>query len=250
MEILIYGDGSFHQEMGLGAWAFRIPALGVDQCGVGPGKSSGRFEVLAILHGIETALTLDSSSGELCGITDCSEVTALAAELAAPNGGSLKSGVDKADLLPRLQHVLGTGRVTIQPLQTPAHDHHLCHLAAGRRLREEVQKNPILRYRVALDREYRRLRDLTEELQKLERRALELDIDLAVRRIQVQSLEKALLDLEQRPLEVAAGLPSKSNTGATAAVPLDDKRAACMGTGYSLQLPGPSPAGSLHSLDS
>jgi hypothetical protein len=210
MEILIYGDGTFHQELGIGAWAFRVPALGLEQTGIGPGKNSGRFEVLAILHGIEAALSVESS-GELRGITDCSEVTALAAKLARPHAGngSLKGGIDKGDLLPRLQLVLGTGRVIIQPLQEPALDHHLCHLAAGHRLREEIDNNPILRHRVALAREKMRIRQLMDERKKLEQRALELDVDMAVRRVQVQFLEKAILDLEQRPLESAAAKPSK-----------------------------------------
>jgi hypothetical protein len=163
-------------------------------------------------------LTLDLSGAELRGITDCSEVTGLATKLANTNGvtGSPKRGVDKEDLLPRLRRVLETGRVTIQLLQAPNLDHHLCHLAAGRQLREEVEKNPLLRYRVALGREQARLRQLTDERVKLEGRILELDVDTAVRRIQVEFLEKAILDLEQQSREPAAGKPSNKSAGSVA----------------------------------
>ena len=99
-----------------------------------------------------------------------------------------------------------TGRVTIPRLKEPALDHHLCHLAAGRRLVEEVDKNPILCYRLALGREQTRLRHLTEKRQKLERRALELDVDMAIRRIQVQSLEEAIIDLGQTATEEACAI--------------------------------------------
>jgi len=102
MQIFVYGDGTFHQELGLGAWAFRIPTLNLEQTGVGPGKNSGRFEILAMLHGLETALH-ESVDLELCGISDCPEVSELAAKLAKlakGNGsnGAIKCSTDKLDL--------------------------------------------------------------------------------------------------------------------------------------------------------
>ena len=95
--------------------------------------------------------------------------------------------------------------MTIQLQAGPNVDHHLCHLAAARRQREEVANNPILRYRVALVRERARLGALAVEREKLERRALELDVDIAVRRVQVGFLETAILDLERQAGEQCRG---------------------------------------------
>jgi hypothetical protein len=57
--IWIYGDGSFHNEIGVGAWAFRVAEFGLNRAAVEAGSGIEVFEFAALLRGIEAVRALD-----------------------------------------------------------------------------------------------------------------------------------------------------------------------------------------------
>lgn len=62
--IALYADGSFSQEVAVGAWAFKAPDLNMEGAGSGDGKTAARFEFLGVLEGLE-AVAAAANSGVL-----------------------------------------------------------------------------------------------------------------------------------------------------------------------------------------
>src|SRR5581483_7845771 len=53
--VKVYADGSFYKQFNLGAWAYRVPVLGLAESGVGSGHSSKHFELQAAVLAISAA---------------------------------------------------------------------------------------------------------------------------------------------------------------------------------------------------
>ncbi len=194
MEVEVYSDGTFDDRLGLGAWCFRIPVLNAEGAGIAPGKNSGVFEVLGTLNGVEAALASSPLEAQIQAWTDCDEVVDFVKMILR---GNLKYGPDKAVLIPRLQQVLQTGRVRIERLRRAHSEHRLCHHGAARRLKQEIERNQVLRCRSALAEERTHLQTLVRERRQLEDQLLNLNVDIGVRQVQVDALEHALLLAEE-----------------------------------------------------
>ena len=74
--IALYADGSFCQEVGVGAWAFRIPAMNLEDAGSSEGHTTTRFEFLGVLHGLESLAATDTSGCPVHVFSDCESTVA------------------------------------------------------------------------------------------------------------------------------------------------------------------------------
>lgn len=191
--ILLDADGSFSNEVGLGAWAFKAPSLNIEGVGSSPGKSVQRFEFLAVLQGLEAVIDVDDSGLPIHVFSDCDATGAAVERLAA--GLPLKHPqkyADRADLLPRLQFVLSRREVRTTRFGLGRLEHQACHRAAAAKLRQEVEGNPRLQHELALRRNRARLDQLAKQrwavLGNLER----LDEELSVVHLEIEALELSL----------------------------------------------------------
>src|ERR1051325_230165 len=136
MEIQLFADGSYSPEVGVGSWAFRIPTLGLEGVGVEAGKTSGRFEALAVLNGLEGAHSLGLRA-TVRVLTDSEEVVTFVARLVGLTGASLpaKAAKGKVDLVRRFQDAICDRRVAVTKYSGGSSmDHQWCHKSARRAL--------------------------------------------------------------------------------------------------------------------
>ena len=65
----VFADGSYYHEIGVGAWAFRIPAFDLLVADAGRGPSNTHFELLGAVFGLEAAVAQGARTLTL--FTDC-----------------------------------------------------------------------------------------------------------------------------------------------------------------------------------
>jgi ribonuclease HI len=199
-EIVLYADGSFSCEVGVGAWAFTASALNLEGVGSSEGTTVTRFEFLAVLHGLEAVAAVDKSGLPVHVISDCDSTVAavkrLAARLPLKNPAKYQ---DRADLIPRLKAVLAERPVQVTRYSGGRLEHKACHRNARRKLREEVNKNPnknpMVRHHVTLTRLQFLLSGLTAERGTVLRRLEKLDEEISLAQLDIAAVELAMRKL-------------------------------------------------------
>jgi ribonuclease HI len=164
VEIEVYADGFYNHEIRLGAWAFKIPKLNLEGVGSSEGETAARFELLAVLNGLEAVLNADRSGAPIHLFTDCESAVSAIGRLSA--GLQLRKPekyADRADLMPRLLAVLARRRVYVTRVGVRPVEHQDCHRNALRKLRQELAKDPRMQHRVALQRKHARMAQLLGE---------------------------------------------------------------------------------------
>ena len=187
--IELYADGSFCQEVGVGAWAFRIPAMNLEDAGSSEGRTATRFEFLGVLRGLEVLTATDTSGCPVHVFTDCEST--LAAILRINKGEDLqniKKYEDRIDLLPRLRAVIAARRVEVALYTGGSLDHQDCHRRARQRLREEIGLDERRQHHMALTRQRSRLTQLIEERGALIHRLGKLDEEISIAQVHAEAL--------------------------------------------------------------
>ena len=194
--IELYADGSFCRELGLGAWAFSVPSLGLLRTGSSQGSTPARFELLAVLNGLEELLEIGRSDQMLNVFCDCEATIALINRLR--DGQPLKESgkcEDRIDLLPRLATILSRRMVCAARCAQKSLDHQTCHRQALGRLREEITRDPSAPYRLALARQRMHLDGLAKEREPLLKRLSVIDEELSMAQAQVEALKAYLEEM-------------------------------------------------------
>ena len=188
--IELYADGSFCHELCIGAWAFSIPRLDIIRSGSSEGSTSTRFELLAVLYGLEEILSVDTSEAPLHVFSDCDSTVAVLNRLR--DGKRLEKPAryeDRADLLPRLAGVFERRLVSVTRHTGRNLHHQVCHRNARERLREEIAREPKAGYRLALMRQCARHVQLTKDREEILNRLAAVDEEIDVVRPQIEALE-------------------------------------------------------------
>jgi ribonuclease HI len=188
--IALYADGSFSQEVAVGAWAFKAPELNLEGAGSGDGKTVTQFEFLGVLEGLEAVAAADQSGLPIHVFSDCNSTVADINFLR--KGEPFKKPeryADRADLVPRLQAVLAVRQVHVTRYTGGSLHHQDCHRKAHRLLRERVDHDPKTLHRLALKRQRSRLSQLIGERQSSLNRLAKLDEEVSILQLQVAALE-------------------------------------------------------------
>jgi ribonuclease HI len=223
--IALYADGSYSAEFGLGAWAFLVPALKLEGVGSSAGETITRFELLAVVHGLEAIVDAD-----LCGssaihvYSDCESTVSLIEHLVAALPLKRPERYqDRVDLLPRLEAVLAHRQLRVTKYGSGKVEHGTCHRNALRRLREEVNADPRIRHRVILARHESRLARLAEERGTLLTRLEEIEEENTMLSLEIAGIRLAAgaAGLEEVAVEAgsaAAGRPKTGKTGVSGGI--------------------------------
>jgi ribonuclease HI len=201
VEIEVYADGSFDDELGLGAWAFKIPRLRLEAVGSSEGKTTTRFEFLAVINGIEAVVGAEHSGLPIHVYTDCESTVSVIDRLRA--GMKLRKPekyADRVDLLPRLEAVLAQRTVLVTRIGLDPLEHQDCHRNALSRLRQELSKDPRMQHRVALRRARTRMAQLLRERRGLLVRLDKVEQEVSILSVEIEALESSLHESE--PAEV------------------------------------------------
>jgi ribonuclease HI len=229
--IALYADGSFSYEAGVGAWAFKVPQLNLEGEGSTGGKTVTRFEFLAVLEGLEAVAAADKSRSPIQVFSDCdSTVAAINSLTRCEPLKKPERYTDRADLLPRLQAVLAVHPVDVTRYAGGSLHHQDCHAKAHRRLRREIDCNPISLHRLALSRGRLRLSQLLGDRESILKRLAKLDEDVSVLQLQVASLELSLRLTDFDPgKQIAASEPVLEALPAELSLPSADSTSGCSG---------------------
>jgi hypothetical protein len=93
--IALYDNDSFCQEVGAGAWAFRIPAMNLEDAGNSVGGTATRFEFLGVLHGLDSLAAADTSGCPVHVFSDWESTVSLRSSKSIKTGISRTSGNTK-----------------------------------------------------------------------------------------------------------------------------------------------------------
>jgi ribonuclease HI len=194
VEIELYADGSSNDELGLGAWAFKVPKLNLEGVGSSEGKTTARFELLAVLNGIEAVVAAEQSGSAIHVFTDCESTVSAINRLGA--GLELRKPekyADRADLLPRLEALLLQRSVRVTRVGVGPIEHQDCHRRALSRLRQELAKDTRMQHRLALRRQRSRMAQLLVERGGLVNRLEKIEEEITLVAVEIDALESSLL---------------------------------------------------------
>jgi ribonuclease HI len=200
----------------MGSWAFRIPALQLDCVGVESGKTSGRFEALAVLNGLEAVHSLDLSA-TVRVFTDSEEVVVFLSRIVGLSGSATlpaKAAKGKTDLVRRFQDAICDRRVAVTKYSGGGIDHQWCHRSARQALHEAIEHDPVLQHGIATRRVRTKLDSLVRKRAALEKRLCGVEDGISVAR-----LELAALQLAVGRSEIEGGGGTRSET--TREIPFD-----------------------------
>src|SRR5260370_22178228 len=111
-DLNLYGDGSFYEQLGLGAWAYRIPTLGIGGVGVEPGSYVECFEFAAVVAGVEAVASIDATERPIHIHTDSEFVLILLKHLTDAVPLPSRSRFERArELFMRVSASIGAPRV-------------------------------------------------------------------------------------------------------------------------------------------
>jgi ribonuclease HI len=212
VEIEVYADGSFNEELGLGAWAFKIPKLRLEEVGSSEGKTTTRFEFLGVLNAIEAVIAAEHSGMPIHVFTDCESTVSAIDRLRAGMGLRKPAKyADRADLLPRLEAVLARRTVLVTRVGVGPLEHQDCHRNALSKLRQELAKDPRMQRQVALRRQHVRMAQLLSERNGLLTRLDTVEQEISVRAVEIEALESSLLHLGMPAATAPTGSDSRAD---------------------------------------
>jgi ribonuclease HI len=191
-EITIYGDGSYQQQIGLGAWAYSVPSLRLKDASVETATTVEHFEIMAALSGIRRALDVDYTARCFRVHTD-SEFT-LQFLRHASKGVALppsKTFARVASLYALAIELSAQRRILPTKVNSVNREHRDCHRRAGKVVREALANNPGLAWKVAFRKEEDRLQTIAKEQDSLQRQLDALEDESILIRVRLQSLNSS-----------------------------------------------------------
>ena len=103
--IIVFGDGSFSSRLGAGASAWQVPGFGARGSWCDVGEDNNRFEMLAIVMGLEFVFDVDNTDRPIELLTDSDYVVRLFRSM-GPNAvdGSRPKSEKVLDLVQRAEN--------------------------------------------------------------------------------------------------------------------------------------------------
>jgi ribonuclease HI len=135
--VALYADASFAHEVGIGCWAFAVPAFPVHGAGIEPAPSCNRLELAGVVRGIANVVGVDRSGRALRVFTDSDFVIGLMAHVVKRVPMPDKKGYRPVADLYAEACDLTTGR-RVDTVQRPVGDPH--HAGCDRRAREGLRR--------------------------------------------------------------------------------------------------------------
>ena len=180
-EVAVFADASASDVLGIGSWAYSIPAFDVSGVGIDHGGHIERYELAGAVGGIEAAASIDASTRPIHVHTDSDFVLAVLKRLAETAELLPRRSYDRVrDLIQRASTALGPRILSFSRCNGDSADYQRCHLAALSRIRFHIQNNVLLRRELALKREEQKLSVLLKRRIQLEKQLQILDQELAI----------------------------------------------------------------------
>jgi len=151
--VKVYADGSFYKQFNLGAWAYRVPVLGLAESGVGSGHSSKHFELQAAVLAISAADRALGGGSAIHLFSDCSFTMRWIAELNERLAGKRhpkRFPQTEEGILGDLFAIMRRRRVRCRRANPTTPEHLRCHTEARRHLRAVINEHPDLRLKYLL----------------------------------------------------------------------------------------------------
>jgi len=192
-ELNLYGDGSFCPELGLGAWAYRVPSLGIAGVGVECGSDAGFFEFAAVVAGIEAVAAVDITARPIHVHTDSEFVWRLLVHMAdgAPLPSRSRFEPIRA-LYSRVAESSGARRVVRPKRKARRKEVRECHLDARQSLKGHIRASDTLTRALNEQREKQELAALTKHREQLDRRVEDLQEERRLCDLRVQTITQRL----------------------------------------------------------
>ena len=180
-EVAVFADASASDDLGIGSWAYSIPAFDVSGAGIDHGGHIERYELAGAVSGIEAAASIDASTRPIHVHTDSDFVLAVLKRLAETAELPPRRSYDRVrDLIQRASTALGPRILSFSRCNGDSADHQRCHLAALSKIRFHIQNDVLLRRDLALKREEQKLSRLLTRRIQLEKQLQTLDLELAI----------------------------------------------------------------------
>jgi ribonuclease HI len=182
----LYADASFASEVGIGCWAYAVPAFSLSKTGVETGCSNNRLEFAAVVAALADATTIDQTGRPLEVNTDSEFVVGLMGHAARRvRLPERKSYAPVADLYARVCDIVGDRTVTVVRRADRDPVHALCDQLARQELRRQCthpeRARTVLRKRAEARRAgiLTEIRNVERLRRRLEDRLLSCEIEIA-----------------------------------------------------------------------
>jgi ribonuclease HI len=180
-EVAVFADASASDHLGIGSWAYSIPAFDVCGAGIDSGGHIERYELAGAVSGIEAAASIDGSNRPIHVHTDSDFVLAVLKHLAENAELPARRSYDRVrDLIQRASTAMGRRILSFTRCNGDSADHQRCHLAALSEIRWHIQNDVRLRRDLAIKREQQKLSGLLKRRIQLEKQLQALDLELAI----------------------------------------------------------------------
>jgi hypothetical protein len=179
----------------IGAWAYRVPAFGIQRTGIERGDHIERFELTAVLEGVEMLAAVDHSARPIHVHTDSSFVMTVLKHAVQDRELPSRRSYDRVrDLFVRGVSTLRARVWDFSLCNGDSLDHRFCHAEAQRAIREHVRGNLPLARQGVIKREEQSLKRLLSEREQLERRLQTVEAEIARSTVTLRGLQQLALE--------------------------------------------------------
>jgi ribonuclease HI len=188
-ELNLYADGSFRQELLIGAWAYRVPTFSLAMSKAEVGASVEWFELAGVVAGIEAISRVDRSARAIHVHSDSAFVGCLLRYLMAGQLLPARRSFERVgDLIRRLAGIVRPWEVRFSRCHGKNPIHRQCHNGAVLEVRERIRTDPVLVHGLALKRDEERFSKLSAEREGLHRRLEKVEDDLLFCEVRLNAL--------------------------------------------------------------
>jgi ribonuclease HI len=184
--VSLYADASFADEVGIGCWAYSVPAFSILNSGVEPGCSNNRLELSAAVHGLASVISLDASKRAIHIYTDSDFVVGIMEHISKRERmPDRKSYRRVADLYTKACDIGAARSLAVMRRVRGDPHHRTCDQRAREGLRGYCTQGELARTILLKRAEARRagvlneIRTLERSLKQLESRLLQCDMEIA-----------------------------------------------------------------------
>ena len=190
-EVDVFADASASDCLGVGSWAYLIPALGLRGAGIDNGGHIERYELVGAVSGIEAAAGIDASLRPFHVHTDSDFVLSVLKRLAERTEFPPRQSYDRVrDLIQRASAAIGPRILESSRCNGHSASHQRCHLAALSEIRRYIQNDSLLCTDLALKREEQKLKGLLRQRIQLEKHLQTLDLELAISETNLRAIRE------------------------------------------------------------
>jgi ribonuclease HI len=217
----VFADGSYYHEIGVGAWAFRIPVFDLLIADASRGPSNTHFELLGALFGLEAAAARGARTLTL--FTDCTYVAdALTSVLRGEK--PVRIPPSDEDLICRLMSLVDEVQIGVTLVKKPHPDHLACDRAAFTKVQSLISADPLLTLRLSFAKESARLSGYIGELAKAQQSLQKSQERVWSQEGIVRALDMALhpeTDIDEKAFRTVYSCPAFAGSGR------DDREPTC-----------------------